>query len=335
MRLAILSATGTAHKRIIPAIRELGLCEIVAIHGRNEPALAALAREYAIPLCFVDADAMLTAVKPDFGYNASPPGLHREHIQLCLEHGTPALCEKPLCLSVADAEFISSLVGAGTTPVRIAHHLRHQPGVAAVRELIYGGKLGRLRRVSMQWGFWLDESASNAVWKLEPTMGGPNAFYDAGIHVIDLLIHLLPYPSRVAAVAGPSRFKNTMDDVSVLLSCGDVVAELNASQSMAFARNQLSLDFEDGSVAIPHAFGETAFTVMEITSRSGKSFERFEDVNLYAEEIRDFIQLLQGGRTVGTTTDDARRGMRVLEAITESYTNGTVVDLVPPGLLFA
>ena len=47
-RMAILSATGTARKRTIPAVREGRICEIVGIQGRDESKLAALAKQYSI-----------------------------------------------------------------------------------------------------------------------------------------------------------------------------------------------------------------------------------------------------------------------------------------------
>ena len=58
LRMAILAATGTARKRVIPAVRELHVRTIVAIHGRDPHKLAALASENSMPHCFVDAEKM-------------------------------------------------------------------------------------------------------------------------------------------------------------------------------------------------------------------------------------------------------------------------------------
>jgi hypothetical protein len=41
-RMAIVAATGTARKRVIPAVRERQLCTIVAIHGRDPQSLRLL-----------------------------------------------------------------------------------------------------------------------------------------------------------------------------------------------------------------------------------------------------------------------------------------------------
>ncbi len=327
IRMAIIAATGTARKRIIPAVRERNLCAIAAIHGRDPDKLAALATQNAIPRYFVDAERMLDETKPDFVFIGSPPVLHREHIQLCAERNIPILCEKPLCLSTSEAESIQSLLAPHPISFRIAHHLRHQPGVAALREIIAGNKLGKLLRVAMQWGFWLNEKAPNASWKLDPSTAGPNAFYDAGIHAIDLMLHLLPCPTTVTAIGQQSRFRTTVDNVAALILCGGTIVELSASQSTRCPLNSLTLDFEGGTIYIPHALSEQSFTRMEITSPTETVTRTFEPVNPYGKEVEDFIALLQGQASVGTTLPEACHALQILEAITESYSTGRTVAL--------
>jgi predicted dehydrogenase len=327
IRMAIISATGTARKRVIPAVRERNLCAIAAIHGRDPGKLAALAAQNGIPLYFVDAGRMLDETKPDFVFVGSPPALHPEHIRLCAERNIPVLCEKPLCLSTSESESIRSLLAPLPIPFRIAHHLRHQPGVTALREIIAGSAFGKLLRVAMQWGFWLNEKAPNASWKLDPATGGPNAFYDAGVHAIDLMLHLLPCPTRVTAIGQQSRFRTTVDNVSALVLCGETSVELSASQSIRCPLNSLSLDFEGATISIPQTLGEQSFTRMEIISPSETVARTFEPVNLYGNEIGDFLSLIKGQASVGTTLQEACHAQQILEAITESYLTGRTIGL--------
>ncbi|MGO9434241.1 MAG: hypothetical protein ACLP00_08090 [Terracidiphilus sp.] len=51
VRMPIIAATGTARKRVIPAVRDGGLCTITAIHGRDEAKLAALATSLTPTRC--------------------------------------------------------------------------------------------------------------------------------------------------------------------------------------------------------------------------------------------------------------------------------------------
>jgi predicted dehydrogenase len=330
VRMAIIASTGTARKRVIPAVRERNLCAIAAIHGRDPGKLAALATQNGIPRYFLDAERMLDETKPDFVFIGSPPALHQEHIRLCAERNIPVLCEKPLCLSTSEAESIQSLLEPRQIPFRIAHHLRHQPGVTALREIVAATVFGKLLRVAMQWGFWLNEKALNASWKLDPSTGGPNAFYDAGVHAVDLMLHLLPCPTTVIAIGKPSRFRTTVDNVSALVLCGETTVELSVSQSTRCPLNSLTLDFEGGTIHIPHALSEQSFTRMEIYSPGETATRTFEPVNLYGKEVEDFIAVLKGQTSVGTTLQEARHSLLILEGITESYLTGRAVVLDGP-----
>ena len=300
LRMAILAATGTARKRVMPAVREQDLCTIVAIHGRDQHKLAALANEHSVPHYFVDAERMLDQTKPDFVFVGSPPALHQEYVRICVERSIPVLCEKPLCLSTSEATTIQSLLTSRKTPFRLAHHLRHQSGISELRNIISGKTFGKLVRVAMQWGFWLNETAANAGWKLSPSTGGPDAFYDAGVHAVDLMLHLLPRPTMVTAIGQRSRFLTCVDNVSALALCGDVTVELSASQSTKCPLNSLTLDFQEATIHIPHALSEKSFARMEIISQNETTTREFETVNLYGREVADFIALLGGQSSVGT-----------------------------------
>ena len=328
LRMAILAATGTARKRVIPAVREQDLCTIVAIHGRDQHKLAALASENSIPSYFVDAERMLDQMKPDFVFIGSPPALHQEHIRMCAERNIPVLCEKPLCLSTPEATTIQSLVTSRKTLFRLAHHLRHQSGIAELRNIISGNAFGKLVHVAMQWGFWLNETSANASWKLDPSTGGPDAFYDAGVHAVDLMLHLLPQPTMLTAIGQRSRFSTTVDNVSALALCGEVVVEIGASQATKCPLNSLTLDFEEATIHIPYALSEKSFASMEIISLGETTIREFETVNLYGREVEDFIAFLGGQPSLGTTIQEACDAVRILNAITESYTTGRTVRLL-------
>lgn len=311
----------------MPAIRDAKICDVVGVHGRDESKLAALAKEHGVPEYSTDAGVLLDRVKPDFVFIGSPPHLHREQIQLCLDREIPVLCEKPLALTLKDAIAIDAAVVKARVPVRVAHHLRHQPGVAALRKIIGDAEPGRLRRASMQWAFWLNEAATNATWKLDPSKGGPNAFFDAGIHTIDLMQYLLPPARRITALASGGRFAEVFDSVAALILCGETLVEVSTSQSIRHPRNDLVLDFEQSTVVAPRLFSEASLSSLTVTDGEGVREEQFEIVNPYGEEIKDFVRFLEGATSIATTTTDACSGLAILEAIHQSYSTGTTVEI--------
>lgn len=246
---------------------------------------------------------------------------------MCVERSITVLCEKPLCLSGSEAFAIQSLLTSRKTPFRLAHHLRHQSGISALRNIISGNAFGKLLHVAMQWGFWLNETSANASWKLDPSTGGTDASYDVGVHAVDLMLHLLPPPMLVTAIGHRSRFRTTVDNVSAPALCGDVSVELTASQSTKCSLNSLTLDFEEATIHIQHALSEKSFARMEIISPRERTTSESDAVNLYGKEVEDFIAFLKGQVSVGTTIEEACRSVHILEAITESYRIGRAVSL--------
>lgn len=73
---------------------------------------------------------------------------------------------------------------------------------------------------------------------------------------------------------------------------------------------------------VPHALSEQSFTRMEISSPAETVTRTFEPVNLYGKEVEDFIAMLKGETSVGTTLREASHSLQILEAVTESYSTG-------------
>ena len=132
-------------------------------------------------------------------------------------------------------------------------------------------------------------------------------------------------------MAQRSRFQASLDNVSAVIVCGDMLVELTASQSLRSPFNNLTLDFERASVNVPHAMAERSFPQLEIASSSGSQFKTFPVSDLYGNEVADFISMLTGRGGCGTTLEEACHAVQLLGAITESYTTGRTVSLEPAG----
>ncbi|MCZ9344082.1 Gfo/Idh/MocA family oxidoreductase, partial [Streptomyces sp. TRM76130] len=84
-------------------------------------------------------DAMLDAVRPDLVLIATPPSLHREQTVAALEAGAWVLCEKPLCLSLAEYDDIAAAEHASGAYASVVFQHRYGSGAVHARELIAGG----------------------------------------------------------------------------------------------------------------------------------------------------------------------------------------------------
>ena len=80
--------------------------------------------------------------------------LHREMVEGLLAAGKHVLCEKPLSDTLEDARAMADAARSADTVARIGFTFRRAPGVAALRELVTSGALGRVLHVDAR--YWCD-----------------------------------------------------------------------------------------------------------------------------------------------------------------------------------
>ncbi|ANN18892.1 hypothetical protein SD37_26895 [Amycolatopsis orientalis] len=326
-RLGILSGTGTALKRTIPALRNSKVCQVSVVHGRD-PGRLRLAGRHAPNARLVTSEEEFAENAPhyDIVYIGSPPFLHLAHIALAGRLGKPIICEKPLVSNPAD---LDTLLTPGTrprVPFMLAHQVRHQAAVDHVRSLLRGGELGRPVAASLQWCFQLNHEASNAAWKLDPALGG-SALADCGVHGIDLALALFGRPDWVAATGHSIKSAATMDTTTLLMSCGGLPVTVVASQSGHPGANDLVITLSDGLIEARGMFGETAATSVVHTKGTSVVTRSFDLINLYRAEVEDYCAALSRGESAGTTLDEAVLAARVVFAAEESARTGAALKI--------
>jgi predicted dehydrogenase len=330
-RIGILSATGTAWKRTIPALRESAVCRVTVVHGRDPDRLRSLAASRP-DLRLASSLEDFAALRDDYDviFVGSPPFLHVRDIRLAADIGRPVLCEKPLVARREDLQELAGLLERLPAPLAVAHHLRHQPVVADVAELLASGRLGRPVAASLQWGYVMDRAARNARWKLDPGLGGSNAMFDCGVHALDLAVLFFGLPGRVGAVAHRARSGATDDSVTATLDYADLAATVVASQSATPGGNDLRILFRESLLVVEGLFGEKSAARLRIDGGAAAGTVGYEPVNLYRQEVENFCRALEGRVTAGTGPADSLGTSRILFAIEESVQTGAFVQISSP-----
>ena len=77
----------------------------------------------------------------------TPADMHVDLIERAVAHGVPALCEKPLAMSLADADRAVDIVSQGDISVQIGFNRRFDAGYSAARDLVADGSLGTVTLV--------------------------------------------------------------------------------------------------------------------------------------------------------------------------------------------
>ncbi|MBJ6120744.1 Gfo/Idh/MocA family protein [Sphingomonas mollis] len=200
-----------------------------------------IAREQA-----VSADQRIDAVAI-----VTPNYLHAPMAIAALNAGFHVFCEKPMAMSVTEAEAIAKAARASGQRFALAFTYSGYPLIEEARVRIARGDLGKIRLVQVEYlQGWLSlpidtDGNKQAEWRTDPARAGiGGCLGDIGTHAFQLAEHVsgLRVQSVSADVATHVPGRRLDDDVSALLRfAGGARGTLKASQVAAGEENGLKL----------------------------------------------------------------------------------------------
>ncbi|MEY3774283.1 MAG: hypothetical protein RLZZ129_1063 [Verrucomicrobiota bacterium] len=185
LRYAVIGAGGIAQVHL-QAIAGLPGVTVVGIADPADPRTWRLSGPHAGAPRFTDAEVMLRETKPDLVSVCTPNKFHHPFTLLALEHGAHVACEKPMAMTVAEAEAMETARARAGKLGGINFTYRNVAAFRFARELIAGGELGRLLRVNVVYlQSFLGAPATPHSWRNDVALAGFGALGDLGVHMID------------------------------------------------------------------------------------------------------------------------------------------------------
>lgn len=197
IRWGVLSTAKIGTKKVIPGMQAGQLCEVTAIASRNLAPAQAAAAELGIPKAYGSYEELLADPEIDAIYNPLPNQLHVPWTAKAAEAGKHVLCEKPLSLTVAEAESLLEVRTRTGVKIGEAFMIRSSAQWLRVQELIRAERIGDLRSVAAFFSYF-NADPKNIRNKVE-TGGG--ALYDIGCYCIQAArVGFGALPRRVAGL---------------------------------------------------------------------------------------------------------------------------------------
>jgi predicted dehydrogenase len=227
----------------IPGLEMVAACDFDP--GRRKAAEEELpgVRPYASVAELVSDDDVEVAVV------ATPPSTHFQLATELLETGHHVALEKPMCLTVAEADSLVCLARSNGLALTVHQSRRWDPDYLAVRRALDAGLVGNLFNVETFVGGF--EHPCRA-WHSEVTVSG-GAVYDWGSHHLDWILQILgDFPARLQAHGHKRVWHDitNLDQVRVRLSWADGrEAEFFQSDVAAIRRPKFFLQGTRGTIA--------------------------------------------------------------------------------------
>lgn len=342
VKWGVIGSGGIANRRTIPeGIMQAGNARLIAVYDIDSTVNNAVAEKYSARA--VNSVEELVNSDVDVVYIASPVNLHFEHVVAAAKGKKHVFCEKPLGLTVEEAEKMIAicheegvLLGTGLMMRFLSQHKE-------AAKLIQEGKIGKPVYCRAQLSCWYPPIKD--AWRQDPVLGGGGSLMDMGSHCIDLLemffgkvksvschinntIH--PYKSEDSAVVALIFEKGAMGTVDTYFCIPD-----NSS------KNALELYGSKGSIIASGTIGQgisgkmTAFLEQDISGYNAQQIRNNGEglpiepkpVNTYCAEIEEFSQAILEKRSPSNDCNIGLHSQKVMAACYESAKTGRIINI--------
>jgi predicted dehydrogenase len=191
------------------------------------------------------------ADRMDFVAIVTPNHVHFPPAKLALENGFHVLSDKPATYDLAEAKALQALVKKSGLLYGLTHNYTGYPLVKQAREMVAAGRLGRLRKVVVEYPQgWLAtrleaSGQKQASWRTDPKRSGAaGCIGDIGTHAENLAEYVtgLQISELAADLTAFVKGRKLDDDGNVLLRFkGGAKGVLHSSQISVGEENNLNL----------------------------------------------------------------------------------------------
>lgn len=232
-----------------------------------------IASEYSIPF-YSSINEMMTNEKIDVAVVLTPSGLHAEHVIALSEYKCDIIVEKPMALTVADANKMIEACVKGNNRLFVVKQNRFNKPIIKLREAIENNYFGKifLGTIRVRWSrdqYYYDQDEWRGTWKfdggvignqashhidmLEWMMGDVESVYAytktalVNIEAEDTAIALLTFKNGALGIIEATtavRPKNLEGSISIMGENGSVVvggASMNKMENWSFKDNRINL----------------------------------------------------------------------------------------------
>lgn len=281
--------------------------------------------------------------RPDGVIVATPNQLHVENGMEIVAASIPVLIEKPIA---DDVDAAAGLVAAGEKagiPLLVGHHRRHNPMIQAAKQVVDGGRLGRI--VTVNGTFWVakPDDYFEIPWRRE---AGAGPVFVNLIHEVDLFRYLFGEVEAVHAMESHAIRNYAVEDTAVisLRFASGVLATLNGSDAAAAPWSWEATTGENpayprydqfcyqiggtlGSLGIPDLALWTSPSKPDWLERLAEERVPHAIADPLCVQLRHFCDVIRDEAAPLVSGREGLATLRVVEAIKRSACSGQLVHL--------
>ena len=325
IRWGVLSTAKIGRKQVIPATQKSQLGAVTAIASRDLARAKAVAAELGIEKAYASYQDMLADKDIDAVYNPLPNHLHMQWSIRALKAGKHILCEKPIALSVAEAEQLAGVAAAHPKLKAMeAFMYRFHPQWQAAQRLVREGRIGQLRTIHTTFSYFNDDPQNI---RNQRDIGG-GALMDIGCYPVSLSRFIFDdEPKRVLGVIERDPKTNIDRLTSATLEFFQGTSTFTCSTQLA-PYQRVNIFGTTGRIEIEIPFNAPNDKPCRLWVQTGgatntKTEEvKFEICDQYTLQADAFARSILDDTKPPTPLSDALANMRVIERVFKSAETG-------------
>lgn len=323
MKWILAGASTIAAQHMIGAIRAQEGNEIACVVSGSPTHGEAFARAHAIPAFESDLATALAAHEADAVYISSTNEKHHDQAMRALSAGAHVLCEKPLAMSAREAASMVRAAEAAGLVFATNHHLRCSGSHRAVRDLIAGGRIGRLLSLRIFHAVHLPAPLQG--WRINDASAGGGVIPDITVHDADVARFLTGEdPESVVAQMGVSGMGQGVEDSAMSLWSLPSGAMVMSHESFThpFAGSGLEAHGSEGSIFARGVMTQQPVGEIELVTAAGREMVPFPAHDLYEQGVGAFVAAMAGQGAPAASGWDGVKSLAVAEAVREAARTG-------------
>jgi len=343
IKWGVIGSGGIAKRRTIPeGILKADNAELTTVFDIDAQVNAEVAKKFGAKQAASISD--LQEADIDAVYIATPAHFHAEQVRACAKAGKHILCEKPLGMTVTEAEEMIEVCEQIGVKLGCAFMMRFVAQHQHALKLIKEGKLGKPTYARAQLSCWYPPI--EGAWRQNPSTGGGGSLIDMGGHCIDLLemffgpvvkvsclinntVH--DYKSEDSAVATLFFENGALGTVDTFFCIPDNssknVLELYGSKGSILAKGTIG-QAPAGQMAAFLEQDSEEYDAQQARNEAQGIIIAPEPVNTYQAEIEEFDQAIIDDRKPLISGELGLRSQKLLTACYESARSGKVIEVV-------
>ncbi|MFV0426627.1 MAG: Gfo/Idh/MocA family protein [Beutenbergiaceae bacterium] len=325
LRWGLIGASDIAATRVIPALRARG-DEVVSIVSGSADRAQEFKRQHHLAQATTELQVGIADVEAV--YISSANHLHADQALAAISAGKHVLCEKPLALTVGQAQELVTAADRVGVQLATNHHLPGSPLHVAVREAVDAGRIGTLLAARVAHAVMLPQRLQG--WRLSDSTAG-GAILDITCHDASVLLPLFgSLPMAVSAhAAHQGRWPAAAPDavMTTMSFEGGGLAQTHDSFTNPHTATSLHVLGSEGSIVVTDAMTQDTHGTVEIWTDAGRNLVALDtSTDLYRIVADAFAASIAGTASPTATGQAGADAVRVALAALESARTGTAVD---------